>query len=62
MHLAAEILDDQAFVTRFLEKSHHLVLQSRLLAEELLSKAGISYHQEGYVNIRAGLTSFHLRI
>ena len=51
MDLAAKFLEDQAFVRQFLQKSHHRLLQNRLLAEDLLSQAGISYHQEGYVII-----------
>ncbi|KAL8852337.1 MAG: hypothetical protein Q9221_002833 [Calogaya cf. arnoldii] len=48
MHLAAEFLEDRAFVTQFLQKSHGRLLQSRLLAESLLTRAaGFEYHQKG---------------
>ncbi|KAL8673111.1 MAG: hypothetical protein Q9168_002466 [Polycauliona sp. 1 TL-2023] len=47
MHLAAEFLEDRAFVTHFLRKSHQRLLQSRILAESLLTRAGLEYYQEG---------------
>ncbi|KIM94254.1 hypothetical protein OIDMADRAFT_106732 [Oidiodendron maius Zn] len=47
MHLAAKLLEDQIFVLQFIEKSHRLLLQNRLLAEDLLARASINYHQEG---------------
>jgi hypothetical protein len=53
MDLAAKFLEDQDFVVQFLAKSHRLLLQSRLLAEELLTKSGISFHQKGYVCARS---------
>ncbi|KAL8652869.1 MAG: hypothetical protein Q9226_004084 [Calogaya cf. arnoldii] len=49
MHLAAEFLADRAFVTQFLQKSHERLLQSRLLAESLLTRAVFEYHQKGCV-------------
>jgi hypothetical protein len=48
-------LFNQAFVSQLLQKSQRLLLQNRLLAEHLLTQAGISYHQEGYVTIHVGL-------
>lgn len=48
MDLAAKFLEDQEFVTNFLEKSQRLLLQSRLLAEKLLTQAGVNFHQKGY--------------
>ena len=47
MDLAAKFLEDQEFVFLFLQKSHRLLLQSRLLAEALLEQAGIGYHKKG---------------
>lgn len=55
MHLAAKLLEDQTFVLQFIEKSHRLLLQNRLLAEDLLARAGINYHQEGYVTLHVKL-------
>ncbi|KAH8897571.1 PLP-dependent transferase [Thozetella sp. PMI_491] len=48
MEIAARLLEDQNFVAQFLEKSHRLLLQTRLLAEELVSREGIAYHEPGY--------------
>ncbi|KAI1371326.1 acc synthase [Hypoxylon crocopeplum] len=47
MELASKILEDQDYVAKFLEKSGQVLLQSRLLAEDLLTQAGISFHQKG---------------
>ena len=47
MSLAATMLEDQGFITKFLEKSHAVLLRNRLLAEELLKQAGISFHDKG---------------
>ncbi|OGM48609.1 hypothetical protein ABOM_002012 [Aspergillus bombycis] len=47
MDLAAKFLEDQEFVAKFLQRSHHRLLQSRLLAEDLLSREGIGYSQKG---------------
>ncbi|KAI1098340.1 acc synthase [Jackrogersella minutella] len=47
MDLATKILEDQEFVARFLKKSHQLLLQARLLAEDLLNQAGIKFHKNG---------------
>jgi len=51
MDLAAKFLEDHTFVKHFLHKSHRLLLQSRLFAEDLLDQAGIKYHQHGLVFI-----------
>lgn len=47
MDLAAKLLKDQDYVARFLEKSQNLLSQARSLAEELLTEAGIQFHQKG---------------
>ncbi|MCJ1290796.1 hypothetical protein MMC34_002338 [Xylographa carneopallida] len=47
MDLAAKFLEDRAFVTQFLQKSRHRLLQARLLAENLLTQAEIDFHQNG---------------
>ncbi|KAJ5523236.1 acc synthase [Penicillium frequentans] len=47
MSLAATMLEDQEFIEGFLHKSHTLLLQNRLLAEELLREAGIGFHDKG---------------
>lgn len=49
MHLASKFLEDRVFVRQFLQKSHRLLLQSRLLAEDLLNDIGVKYHPEGSV-------------
>lgn len=51
MDLAAKFLDDQAYVTKFLEKSQKLLLQNRLIAEDLLNQAGVGFHKKGYVKL-----------
>ena len=48
MSLAATMLEDQEFIAKFLQKSHSLLLRNRLLAEELLSQASITFHDKGY--------------
>ncbi|KAE8328023.1 pyridoxal phosphate-dependent transferase [Aspergillus sergii] len=48
MDLAPKLLEDQEFVAKFLQRSHHRLLQSRSLAEDLLSREGISYCQKGF--------------
>lgn len=45
------MLEDQEFIGKFLHKSHTLLLQNRLLAEELLRQAGIGFHDKGYENV-----------
>lgn len=45
------MLEDQGFIEKFLHKSHTLLLQNRLLAEELLKQAGIGFHDKGYENV-----------
>lgn len=47
MEIAAKILEDQEYVTGLLEKSHRLLLHGRLVAEDLLAKANISFHKKG---------------
>ncbi|KAI6082189.1 acc synthase [Hypoxylon rubiginosum] len=47
MDLAAKLLEDQDYVAKFLDKSQGLLSQSRSLAEELLTEAGIQFHQRG---------------
>ncbi|KAI8960368.1 PLP-dependent transferase [Daldinia sp. FL1419] len=47
MDLAAKFLDDQVNVDKFLEKSQRLLLQNRLIAENLLDEAGVGYHKKG---------------
>ncbi|KAJ5625448.1 hypothetical protein N7510_001757 [Penicillium lagena] len=47
MDLATRILDNQEFVEKFLHTSHRLLLRNRLLAEDLLSQAGIRFYDEG---------------
>ena len=51
MSLAATMLEDQEFIGKFLHKSRTLLLQNRLLAEELLRQAGIGFHDKGYENV-----------
>lgn len=48
MSLAATMLEDQSFIKQFLSKSHSLLLQNRLLAEDLLRQAGIEFYDKGY--------------
>lgn len=50
MDLAGKLLEDRAFVIQFLQKSQGHLLRSRLLAEDLLTRAGINYHQKGCVS------------
>ncbi|KAJ5369666.1 pyridoxal phosphate-dependent transferase [Penicillium cosmopolitanum] len=45
--LFATMLEDQEFIRTFLKKSHSLLLRNRLLAEELLKQAGISFYDKG---------------
>lgn len=52
MDLSAKFLEDRAFVMQFLQKSQGHLLRSRLLAEDLLTRASINYHQKGYVSMR----------
>ncbi|KAI1771506.1 acc synthase [Hypoxylon cercidicola] len=47
MDLAAKLLEDQDYVAKFLEKSQSLLSQARSLAEDLLTEAGIQFHQKG---------------
>ncbi|KAI0377193.1 acc synthase [Hypomontagnella monticulosa] len=47
MHLAAQLLEDQEYLAGFLHMSQQRLTQSRLLAEDLLTKAGINFHQKG---------------
>jgi hypothetical protein len=56
MSLAAKLLEDQAFVAQFLAKSHCCLLESRLLAEDLLTNGNITYYREGYVIVPSGFT------
>lgn len=50
MDIAATILENQEFVTQYLDKSRAMLAKSRLLAEQLLTEQGISYHNRGYVH------------
>ncbi|KAI2616791.1 acc synthase [Hypoxylon sp. NC1633] len=47
MELATKILEDQNFFSKFNEKSLRLLSQARLMAEGLLSQAGINFHRKG---------------
>ncbi|KAI0531850.1 pyridoxal phosphate-dependent transferase [Xylaria digitata] len=47
MHIAASLLEDQDCIRSFLDKSRVRLLQNRLLAEPLLSEAGIAFHDAG---------------
>ncbi|KAI1640709.1 pyridoxal phosphate-dependent transferase [Biscogniauxia mediterranea] len=47
MELAAQLLEDQEFLAQFLQKSDRLLLQNRLLAEDILERAGIEFHKPG---------------
>ncbi|KAH9894579.1 acc synthase [Xylariomycetidae sp. FL2044] len=47
MALAANLLEDQAFVREFLAKSRQRLTRARALAEVLLTEAGIEYHKKG---------------
>ncbi|KAI0197338.1 pyridoxal phosphate-dependent transferase [Xylaria flabelliformis] len=47
MEIAASLLENQDFLRSFLEKSQARLLHNRLLAESLLSQAGISFHDKG---------------
>lgn len=49
MDIATKLLEDKSFLTRYLNKARFKLLQSRLLAEDLLRQAGIPYYDEGYV-------------
>lgn len=48
MDLATKILDNQEFVEKLLRTSQRLLLENRLLAEDLLNQAGIRFYNEGY--------------
>ncbi|KAJ5714484.1 uncharacterized protein N7483_011665 [Penicillium malachiteum] len=57
------MLEDQEFIGKFLQKSHTLLLQNRLLAEELLRQAGIGFHDKGNAGLFMWIDlSAHLRI
>ncbi|KAI0445492.1 PLP-dependent transferase [Xylaria telfairii] len=47
MEIAASFLENQEFIRSFLEKSHARLLHNRLVAESLLSQAGIGSHDKG---------------
>ncbi|KAI3318157.1 PLP-dependent transferase [Xylariaceae sp. AK1471] len=47
MEIAASFLEDQEYIRTFLETSHAGLLRNRLLAESLLSQAGIRFHDQG---------------
>lgn len=47
MEIATRFLEDQEFVTRFLQKSHEALRDSRVFAEKLLKQEGFEYHDEG---------------
>ena len=49
MHIAASLLEDKSYLRSFLEKARATLLKSRLLAESLLSEAGVDFHAGGYV-------------
>jgi len=49
MYIASRLLEDQDYVNALLDKSNVLLAKNRLLAESLLSQAGITYHDKGYV-------------
>jgi hypothetical protein len=49
MHIAARLLEDQDYVDTLLAKSSALLSKHRLIAESLLSQAGITFHDKGYV-------------
>jgi hypothetical protein len=55
MDLATKLLEDQAFVAQFLQKSHCCLLESRILAEDLLTNGNIAFYREGYVITPSGL-------
>ncbi|KAI1412752.1 acc synthase [Hypoxylon sp. FL1857] len=47
MDLAAQLLEDQEYVKKFLERSQALLLHSRVVAEDLLTHGGIPFHEQG---------------
>ncbi|PQE11434.1 1-aminocyclopropane-1-carboxylate synthase 1 protein [Rutstroemia sp. NJR-2017a BBW] len=47
MEIAAKLLEDQDHMKQFLAKSHREILKSRLLTEQLLSDANVSYSDKG---------------
>ncbi|KAI0491165.1 PLP-dependent transferase [Xylaria cf. heliscus] len=47
MHIAASLLEDEDFIKSFFENSRARLLHNRLLAESLLSQAGIGFHDKG---------------
>jgi hypothetical protein len=49
MEIAAKLLEDQDHMKQFLAKSHREILKSRLLTEQLLSDANVSYSDKGFV-------------
>jgi 1-aminocyclopropane-1-carboxylate synthase len=49
MEIAAKFLEDQDYMKQFLAKSHREILKSRLLTEQLLGEANVSYSDKGFV-------------
>ncbi|RMZ81566.1 hypothetical protein DV737_g2466, partial [Chaetothyriales sp. CBS 132003] len=47
MSLAADLLEDRAFLRPYLAKSLTLLSQARLVAEQALDEAGLNYHRKG---------------
>ncbi|KAI1468319.1 PLP-dependent transferase [Daldinia caldariorum] len=47
MDLAAKLLDDQEYLKKFLEKSRGLLRRNRLITEDLLTRAGVRFHEKG---------------
>lgn len=47
MEIATRFLEDQGFVTKFLQKSHESLRDSRVFAEQLLKQEGFEYHDQG---------------
>ena len=47
MHIAAEMLQDRAFIRQYLERGREVLLKQRLLVEALLDEVGLEYYREG---------------
>lgn len=47
MEIAARFLEDQEFVSKFLQKSHESLRDSRVFVEQLLKQEGFEYHDQG---------------
>lgn len=47
MEIVSRFLEDEEFVSRFLQKSQKVLYESRLSARQLLTEAGFRYYDQG---------------